>query len=107
MDAYPRLGMPAEEVAASFRQGDRVLATALNYRTGTSAGIYWVGTLTAAERRGLAEACTRSAVNDAFLRGARLVTLQASAFRLPLYQRPGFRNYDGLSFYLFSRSEVS
>lgn len=83
------------------------LATALTYVTGSSAGVYWVGTLASAERQGLAGACTRLAVNAGFERGARLVTLQASPFGLPLYQRLGFRNYDGLSFYIFGRSQVS
>lgn len=123
MDAYPRLGVSAADVASFFVNGDRVLkdnvsgvvaykdgvplATALTYVTGSSAGVYWVGTLTAAERQGLAGACTRLAVNAGFERGARVVTLQASPFGLPLYQRLGFRNYDGLSFYTFGRSQVS
>ena len=123
MEAYPRLGVPADEVAAFFEHGDRVLgdnisgvvayrkglpvATALTYNTGLSAGIYWVGTVAAAERQGLAGACTRLAVNAGFERGARLVTLQASPFGLPVYQRLGFKNYDGLSFYFFGRSQVS
>ncbi|MFL1484011.1 GNAT family N-acetyltransferase [Marinobacter sp. LN3S78] len=123
MEAYPRLGMAAEEVAAFFRNGDRVmddnvsglvaykdgvpLATALTYVTGPSAGVYWVGTVAAAERQGLAGACTRLAVNAGFEQGARVVTLQASPFGLPVYQRLGFQNYDGLSFYFFGRSQVS
>lgn len=122
-DAYARLGIPTAEVGAFFSHGERVLAdnvsgcvayrdgapvaTALTYITGTSAGIYWVGTLASAERQGLANTCTRVAANAAFERGARLVTLQASPFGLPVYQRLGFRNYDGLSFYSFSRSQVS
>ncbi|GGY85349.1 GNAT family N-acetyltransferase [Marinobacter zhanjiangensis] len=123
MEAFPRLGVSADEVAGFFEHGDRVLgdnvcgyvaykdgapqATALTYVTGASAGIYWVGTVADAERQGLAGACTRLAVNAGFARGARLVTLQASPFGLPLYQRLGFRNYDGLSFYFFGRSQVS
>ncbi|MFC4259638.1 GNAT family N-acetyltransferase [Marinobacter lacisalsi] len=123
MEAYPRLGMSAADVATFFENGDRVLndnvsgvvaykdgvplATALTYLTGSSAGVYWVGTLASAERQGLAGACTRLAVNAGFEQGARLVTLQASPFGLPLYQRLGFRNYDGLSFYIFGRSQVS
>lgn len=123
MEAYRRLGVSSEDVAALFVNGDRVLndnisgvvaykdgipvATALTYFTGSSAGVYWVGTLNFAERQGLAGACTRLAVNDGFERGARLVTLQSSTFGLPVYQRLGFRNYDGLSFYVFGRSQVS
>jgi ribosomal protein S18 acetylase RimI-like enzyme len=123
MEAFPRLGVSADEVAGFFEHGDRVLgdnvcgyvayrdgaplATALTYVTGRSAGVYWVGTMAAAERQGLAGACTRLAGNAGFAHGARLVTLQASPFGLPVYQRLGFRNYDGLSFYVFGRSQVS
>ena len=123
MDAYPALGMQAEDVASLFENTQRVLgddiggvvayrdgvplATALTYITGMSAGIYWVGTIAAAQRQGLAGACTRLAVNAGFERGARVVTLQASPFGLPVYQRLDFQNYDGLSFYIFGRSQVS
>lgn len=123
MDAYPRLGLAASEVSGLFEHSDRVLAdnvsgyvaykdgiplaTALTYLSGNSAGVYWVGTLGSAERQGLAGACTRLAVNTGFDRGARVVTLQASPFGVPVYQRLGFQNYDGLSFYFFGQSQVS
>lgn len=125
MEAYPRLGMPGKEVASLFRDGERILAdqvqvggcvayrdgvplaTALTFVTGTSAGIYWVGTLAAAERQGLAGACTRFAASLAFERGARLITLQSSPFGLAVYQRLGFCTYDSLGFYFLSRSQVS
>lgn len=116
MEAYPMLGLPAEEVRALFENPEKVLeknvtgyvayrdgvplATALTYLSGDSAGIYWVGTTAAAQRQGLAGLCTRLAVNAGFERGAKLVTLQASPFGLPLYQRLGFQGYDSTGFYV-------
>jgi hypothetical protein len=63
---------------------------ALLYQAGDVAGVYWVSTLAAARRRGLAELVTSEVANEGFRRGARAVVLQASAMGAPLYRRMGF-----------------
>jgi len=54
-------------------------------------GVYWVGTVPAARRRGAADAVTRHVTRAAFEQGARMVTLQASAAGEPVYRRMGYR----------------
>jgi GNAT superfamily N-acetyltransferase len=54
------------------------------------AGLYWVGTLPHARRRGLAEQLTRALCEHAFSRGARALVLQASRGGEPIYRRIGF-----------------
>jgi ribosomal protein S18 acetylase RimI-like enzyme len=105
-EAYLDLGFEREECLALFARARRLLvpqlrlylarsdgvpaAAALALRSHGVAGIYWVGTRRAHRGRGLAEACTRSAANDAFALGARFVALHASPMGAPLYRRMGF-----------------
>jgi ribosomal protein S18 acetylase RimI-like enzyme len=63
---------------------------AMLYMTGNVAGVYWVSTLAAARRRGLAELVTSEVANEGFRRGARAAVLQASPMGAPLYRRMGF-----------------
>lgn len=106
-EAYATLGMPESVVAAHFAEPERVLAphvvAALACDGGTPlsgalailshgiAGVYWVGTAPAGRKRGLGDACTRRVSNEAFARGARAVTLQASAMGAPIYLAMGYR----------------
>jgi predicted GNAT family acetyltransferase len=64
------------------------------------AGIYWVGTVPSARRRGLATLCTQAVGNDAFAQGARRVVLQASAEGEPLYRAMGYREFTRYPWYL-------
>jgi ribosomal protein S18 acetylase RimI-like enzyme len=51
----------------------------------------WVACLDEARGRGLGDAVTRAVTNEAFDRGARLVTLEASQFGESTYARMGYR----------------
>jgi ribosomal protein S18 acetylase RimI-like enzyme len=51
----------------------------------------WVACLDAARGRGLGDVVTRAVTNEAFARGAPLVTLEASPFGEPTYARMGYR----------------
>lgn len=109
-EAYEALKLPAAETRVFFGRPQEVLSprmvgfvayrdgvplsTALTLLGGEGAGVYWVGTAAAARRSGLGELCTRLATNAGFAAGARVVTLQASPFGEPIYQRLGYRTYD-------------
>ncbi len=109
-EAYEALKLPAAETRVFFGRPQEVLSprivgfvayrdgvpvsTALTLLSGEGAGVYWVGTAAAARRSGLGELCTRLATNAGFAAGARVVTLQASPFGEPIYQRLGYRTYD-------------
>jgi hypothetical protein len=111
-DAYAQLGLPPEETRLFFEDPERLLsprvvgflasidaepaAVALTLLDGEGAGVYWVGTASRAQRRGLADSCTRLATNAGFEAGARVVTLQASPLGEPLYRKLGYRTYDRL-----------
>jgi GNAT superfamily N-acetyltransferase len=106
-DAYGTYGMPAEVPGDVFGDPDRFLAAphvfaavtydadvpvaaALGILSHGIAGIYWVGTVGAARRRGLGRGVTSAVTNEAFGRGARAVTLQASVMGEPVYRDMGY-----------------
>jgi hypothetical protein len=111
-EAYEALKLPAAETRVFFGRPAALLSrrvigfvayrdgapvsTALTILSGEGAGVYWVGTTAEARRTGLGEVCTRLATNAGFAHGARVVTLQASPFGEPIYQRLGYRTYDRL-----------
>jgi hypothetical protein len=115
-EAYQALGLAAEQTRKTFQLPERVLServigfvayqngravsTALTIMSGASAGVYWVGTVSAAQRMGLAGLCTRLATNAGFDHGAQVVTLQASPFGEPVYRRLGYRTYERVRWYL-------
>lgn len=86
-------------------RGTQPESTALTLFSGASAGVYWVGTAVTAQRQGLAELCTCLATNAGFARGAAVVTLQASPYGEPLYQRLGYRTYDRMRRYIESPAQ--
>ena len=51
----------------------------------------WVSCADAARGRGLGDTVTRAVTNEAFRRGADLVTLEASPFGEHTYARMGYR----------------
>jgi ribosomal protein S18 acetylase RimI-like enzyme len=111
-EAYEALKLPAAQTRVFFGRpqavlsprvcgfvayrGEEPVSTALTLFSGEGAGVYWVGTAASARRMGLGELCTRLATNAGFSGGARAVTLQASPFGEPIYQRIGYRTYDRL-----------
>ena len=117
-EAYQRLGLPAEETQLLFGrptellspriagyvayEGSQPLSTALTIFSNEGAGVYWVGTVATARRRGLGAICTRLATNSGFSHGAPVVTLQASPFGEPIYRKLGYKTYDRLRFYTHS-----
>jgi ribosomal protein S18 acetylase RimI-like enzyme len=110
--SYALLGLPEVHTRAMFTRpemllkeniigviayrGEDPLATAFALMSGEGAGIYWVGTRPKAQRLGLGALCTILTTNAAFERGAKVVTLQASKFGAPVYQRLGYKIYDSL-----------
>jgi hypothetical protein len=113
--AYALLGLPEVHTRAMFSKpealleknilgvlayrGDEPVATAIALMSGEGAGLYWIGTRPNAQRMGLAALCTVLTTNAAFEAGAKVVTLQASKFGEPVYQRLGFETYDKLRRY--------
>ena len=59
-------------------------------RTGAAVGVYAVGVVAAARRRGAGTALTWAAVDAGREWGCRAATLQASDMGLPIYERMGF-----------------
>jgi ribosomal protein S18 acetylase RimI-like enzyme len=68
------------------------VATALAFDLGDDCGIYNVGTLEHARRRGLGTALTARLLHDARARGRRTASLQATAMAERLYAALGFRD---------------
>ena len=68
------------------------VATALAFDFGDDCGIYNVGTLEHARRRGLGTALTARLLHDARARGRRTASLQATAMAERLYAALGFRD---------------
>jgi ribosomal protein S18 acetylase RimI-like enzyme len=62
-------------------------------RTGSVAGIYFVGTVESARGRGLGELVTRMAAHAGFELGARTVVLQSTLVAAALYRRIGFADF--------------
>jgi ribosomal protein S18 acetylase RimI-like enzyme len=68
------------------------VATALAFDLGDDCGIYNVGTLEHARRRGLGTALTARLLHDARARGRTTASLQATAMAEGLYAALGFRD---------------
>ncbi|MGH9017093.1 MAG: GNAT family N-acetyltransferase [Acidimicrobiales bacterium] len=105
--AYRTYGMPVETAAELLSRPDLFVAAphivtvvahdaegpvagALTLLSHGVAGVYWVGTLERARRRGLGRAVTAAVTNAAFDRGAAAVTLQASVMGAPVYRAMGY-----------------
>jgi ribosomal protein S18 acetylase RimI-like enzyme len=70
----------------------RPVTTAMSYDHDGDCGIYNVGTLEPARRRGLGTALTARLLHDAKARGRRTASLQATAMAERLYAALGFRD---------------
>jgi len=99
-------GVPKPEAARlfsdSFLDDDEVVGfvaeldgrpagTSIAIRTGEVAGVYAVGTIEAARRRGVGTAATWAAVGAARTWGSSVVVLQSSAMGFGVYEAMGFR----------------
>ncbi|OGP51837.1 MAG: hypothetical protein A2Y79_08860 [Deltaproteobacteria bacterium RBG_13_43_22] len=114
--SYQSLGMAAETGGIIFETPERMLrpynflavaywnqkpvSCAMIIFSHSIAGIYWVGTIESARKKGLGEACTVMVTNEAFRRGAACVILQASHFGEPIYLRLGFKEFTRYPWYM-------
>jgi ribosomal protein S18 acetylase RimI-like enzyme len=106
-EAYGTYGMPAEAAYDTFADAARIpgaphiravvayddgepVAAALVLLSHGIAGVYWVGTVERARRRGFGEAVTRIVTNVGFDLGAACCTLQASTMGESVYARMGY-----------------
>lgn len=71
--------------------GREPVARSMSFLTGDVVGIYNVGTVPAARRRGYGWAVTLAAIMAGVAAGATVATLQSSAMALPMYRAHGFR----------------
>lgn len=82
------------DVAVSLAEiGGKAVAGAMSVVLGDTGGGYvgWVACLPEARGRALGDAVTRVVTNEAFDRGAGMVTLEASRFGESTYRRMGYR----------------
>jgi GNAT superfamily N-acetyltransferase len=73
------------------RLDGRPVGTSVAIRSGDVSGVYAVGTLPVARRRGVGTALTWAAVEAGRAWGSHTVVLQASEMGLPMYEAMGFR----------------
>jgi ribosomal protein S18 acetylase RimI-like enzyme len=81
--------------------GQPVACSVLSISEGAVAGIYLVGTVPWARRRGLGELVTRAATDAGFAAGARVVLLQSNLDVVPLYRKIGFREFAHYANYVY------
>ena len=74
------------------RLGGENVSTGMGYDHDGDCGIFNVGTLEHARRRGLGSALTTSLLHDARARGCRSASLQSTAMAEGVYARLGFRD---------------
>lgn len=114
-EGFSRVGLPKRVALDAFSSPEALLepeirlvlvhadggptACALLLSSDSVAGIYWVGTRSNAERRGLATACVAEAKRRAFESGASAVVLQAAPGLEPFYARLGFARIETLQLY--------
>jgi ribosomal protein S18 acetylase RimI-like enzyme len=119
--SYQSLGMATETGGIIFETPERMLrpynhlvvaylnnkpvSSAMIIFSHSIAGIYWVGTIESARKKGLGEACTVMVTNEAFRRGASRVILQASQFGEPIYRRLGFKEFTRYPWYMHYHRE--
>lgn len=84
--------LPARGHFYASRWGGENVATLMAFDHDGDCGIYMVGTVPAARRRGIAAALSAHAVTAARERGCATVSLQATAMAESVYARVGFRD---------------
>ena len=75
------------------------VAAAMTFLSHGIAGVYWVGTVERARRRGLGAAVTRRVTNAGFDLGGRINSLQASVMGEPVYLKMGYETVHPLRAY--------
>jgi GNAT superfamily N-acetyltransferase len=86
-----RSGLLAGNVAAFVADLDgEPVSIAMTIVSHGVAGIYWVGSLERARRKGLGQATTTAATNAGFELGADVASLQASPMGAPIYADMGY-----------------
>jgi hypothetical protein len=98
--AFPERLLAPHLIAAVAYEGEQPLSAAMALLSHGIGGIYWVGTVPAGRKRGLAERCTRAVGNAAIAAGARWIVLQASAQGEPIYRRMGYLPFTKYPWYL-------
>ncbi len=79
--------------------GRQPVATASTFLEGHVVGLYHVGTVPEARRRGLGRTATIHALRDAGDAGCRIAVLQSSKLGVRLYRRIGFRRTSSFEVY--------
>jgi GNAT superfamily N-acetyltransferase len=114
--AYGTMGLPAASAGKLFSRVERALqphikivvaydagqplSAALAFLSHGIGGIYWVGTVPTARKRGVAAHCTRAVTNWCFEQGASAVALQASQQGEPIYRALGFTEFTRYPWFL-------
>jgi ribosomal protein S18 acetylase RimI-like enzyme len=87
-----------------FRRSGRVLGEVTVNVDDGQAGLFDMGVVAAARRRGIGLELARAACSLSAGRGCRLVTLNATGEGEPVYRRAGFRSVGfGMTWWLFPR----
>lgn len=89
MYSAPFVGDPDVRIFTTHLDG-RAVGSSIAIRTGAVSGVYSVGTLPAARRRGVGTAATWAAVGAGAGWGATMVALQSSEMGYPVYRGMGF-----------------
>jgi ribosomal protein S18 acetylase RimI-like enzyme len=96
-----RLDREAFHILSTRLDGEQV-ASAIAFDHELACGIYNVGTLEYARRRGLGTALTAVQLHDARARGCRTATLQATEMGERVYAAVGFRDFGRIREYTMS-----
>jgi GNAT superfamily N-acetyltransferase len=121
--AFSVYGMPPQSVYKTFSKAEKMLvphvvaviayvqgipaSAALTFVHDETAGLYWVGTIEAYRKRGLAKAVVREVTNAGFDLGARISTLQATVMGEPIYKKLGYETVFNHRIYVRSREKSS
>ena len=91
LDLLSGIDAAAFHILVARSSGENV-ATGIAFDSGTDCGIYNVGTLQAARRRGLGTALTAMHLHEALARGCHTASLQSTAMAERVYAAVGFRD---------------
>jgi ribosomal protein S18 acetylase RimI-like enzyme len=108
MGRFAALGFADSNPMRSFlaRLDGHPVGTALALRSGQDAGIFNVGTLEHARRRGVGRAITLAALADAKAAGCSHAVLQSSPAGHPVYESLGFRDFGRYRVYIAEPSAL-